>query len=298
MSSTYAGNAANYPENLTLPTDGDPNAASTYRPGFDGLADRTAFLKAGIAVVTDLNALAAIASPADGLVRHVLGQGLFVFKSSATTGLSPFRVAAADATPGGWVASAAHETSLTRYVPCRAIIGVTPSALLPTAANVLFNVLTASDLKFVAGGGVTILRSSTHATNAWGFLLPLDEHLVDGATLASATLRWVPGGAGGPPAVLPRMAIVRSDRNGEGSPSAGTTYASLHSSDFVFDAAGTYTIGAARDLVFTPDQNNVIDRSSYSYCALIYDECGTGATDSNTFHALALAMSGVPDGRR
>lgn len=43
MSSTYGGNSANNPALLTFPTDGDKLRAATFRPGLEGLADRTAY---------------------------------------------------------------------------------------------------------------------------------------------------------------------------------------------------------------------------------------------------------------
>lgn len=76
MSSTYAGNPANYPDNLTFLTDGDPaRRASTYRPGLEGLADRTAYLKASLsdrrAVWGSLPTLNFHAGVTAALVDHV-----------------------------------------------------------------------------------------------------------------------------------------------------------------------------------------------------------------------------------
>lgn len=46
MSSTYEGDETNFPSLLTFLTDGDPSRrASTWRPGLEGLADRTAWLR-------------------------------------------------------------------------------------------------------------------------------------------------------------------------------------------------------------------------------------------------------------
>lgn len=45
MSSTYAGNSASYPTNITIPSDGDDMDAASVNAAFEGLADRTARLK-------------------------------------------------------------------------------------------------------------------------------------------------------------------------------------------------------------------------------------------------------------
>lgn len=46
MSSTYAGNAASYPANITIPSDGDARDAASVNVALEGLADRTAHLDA------------------------------------------------------------------------------------------------------------------------------------------------------------------------------------------------------------------------------------------------------------
>lgn len=45
MSTTYAGTAT-YPATITTPDDGDPANVLSVNPAFEGLADRTAYLKA------------------------------------------------------------------------------------------------------------------------------------------------------------------------------------------------------------------------------------------------------------
>lgn len=46
MSTTYAGNPANYPASITEPSDGDNKSAASVNVGLEGLADRTAYLSA------------------------------------------------------------------------------------------------------------------------------------------------------------------------------------------------------------------------------------------------------------
>lgn len=322
MPTNYSGNGTSYPVNVPLPNDGEPAAAAFLAPAWQRLADRTAWLKLAIATevadraadvddeaatrlaqvqtlssvlyaIADLATLAAIPTPADTAQRHVKGYGFYVFDSSVVTGAAPFCVTANDGTVGRWVSSTAHETSMVRYVPCNRIIGVTSTATTPTILNVVTQPLAIADVTFSGAGAFVTLRASTHATNAWGFLLPLSDHLIDGASLDSATLRWAPGGAVAP-TVLAQMAIVRSVKaaatTGTGTP--------LLSTGFKIDTGGTYGALVDRDLVYTTDQNKVIDLATYTYAAVIYDEHGTNATFGNYFHHVALAMSGIPDAAR
>lgn len=292
MPTIYAGNPASYATNITLPSDGDPRSAASVNVPLEALADRTAFLLAGgMNVLADLTALAAITTPSDGMVRHVLGHGHFVFKTSATTGLSPFRVAAADATPGGWVASNAHETTRTVYVPCSRMVGLTsngtvPAAIGPALGNAFMNPL---DNKVQLYGGTVYWNVvNTHATNAYGILLPLDEYLVDGATISGAALAYYSQGIAASGA---RFGLVRYDRVG-----VPNTPLALRSAGFLV-TGGT---GVAGDLTlsYTADQNNVIDLSAYSYAAVAYDEHGVGAGAANAFHAVSITMTGIADARR
>jgi hypothetical protein len=63
MSTSYAGNPANYPANVTLIDDGDPPNETTFSTPLEQLADRTANLAARVAVV-DTFAFMAAALPA------------------------------------------------------------------------------------------------------------------------------------------------------------------------------------------------------------------------------------------
>lgn len=113
MSSTYAGNSASYPANLTLPTDGDKLRATTFRPGLEGLADRTAWLEAlavnvaaKVEPLANTSALKAILTPTDGMVRLVSSRGLYVFvAASGQAEADPYSFAPTDLTPGRWLRS-------------------------------------------------------------------------------------------------------------------------------------------------------------------------------------------------
>lgn len=297
LSTPTAKNLSLTPQ-IQVPLDDDDLDVASVNVAFEALADRTQWLasRAIEAPLADLTALAAVTKPFDGLVRHVVGFGFYVFKTTATTGLSPFRVAAGDGTTGGWVASHAHQTSLTRYVPCGRAIGVVSAATTPdvTAA---FYPLTQSDARRDYGAALNVLRSSTHASNAWGFVLPIDEFLIDGSTLSSATLTWTPSAAtSGTPTVLAQMDIVRVARSGPGGGSIGN--ATLLNTGFAIDSGGTYNSSTTRQLIYTPNRNNTIDLATYSYSVVIFDAHGTNQVAGNVFHSVALAMSSISDGRR
>ena len=283
---------------ITLPADGENIDAMDVNSPLQAIADGVKFLQARTDVLADLTALAAIAAPANGLVRHVATHGLYVFQTSGTTGLSPFRVAATDATPGGWVASSAHEVTLTRWVAASYITGVSGTASAGATAEApstdpLGFVSTAASASFRAGH-MKVGLASVHASNAFGFCLPLDAFLVDGATLSSVSLLYKPTAHGVSPTQFPRLGVIRSPKAGPYTVIPTTLLST--GGGLVQDSGGTYV--SDRTLVFTPNQNNVIDRAAYTYTALIWDEHGTNAVNGNGYSGLSLAMTNILDGRR
>lgn len=153
MSSTYNGIDTNAPTGITIPSDGDGPGikAADVNPALEGTFDLLLNTrKQTVVTVADLAALAAITTPANGSIRHVVGHGFYVFKTSATSGFTPFRIAAGDATPGGWVASETHS------IPQGTLAQMTAQASAETG-NV-FVVTSAGSLcifRFVAGAAVT-----------------------------------------------------------------------------------------------------------------------------------------------
>lgn len=287
---------------LTLPADGETIEAVDVNAPLQALGDGLTFESARTVPLADLVALAAITTPADGLVRHVLGFGWYVFKTSATAGLSPFRIAATDATAGGWLSSTTHQTTLIRQVPVglnfRGITnggaGSTPSTITPTTTTMSFIVPIGGDAQ-TDWGSMYPLRTFTGATQNFGYQIDINDELVDGATLASATLRCRPqGGHAGLPTRQPQLAIVRTTVTAVAQVnllSTGNGYVTMA-------AANTAAYQADQALVFTPDQNNVIDKTTYRYFAIIIDEAGTNAIAGIGYHSIELSMSAIPDGRR
>ncbi len=141
-------------------------------------------------------------------------------------------------------------------------------------------------------GSAIVQAASTDVTDAWGFFLPINDVLVDGATIATATLRYTPDDSSAP-ATFIQFAVCRSQRTG-----FGFTNVSLKSgSAFVADS-GSYASGVDKDVVLTADQNNVIDLSTYSYGVIIFDEHGASGSAGNAIHHVAIGMTSIQDARR
>lgn len=274
---------------ITIPSDGDARSAASVNVPLEAIADGVACTTSLLAT---LAALTALAAPADGDIRHVLGYGLFVFKTSATTGLAPFRLAADDATAGGWISETAHQTTLTRYVPANRVIGMTGAAQAPALAGPF----TGSAVPLFRGGGSFAGNSaSTSGTNAWGFLIPIDEFLVHGATLASVALTWT-STYNNSPAVKPQFGVCRTARSGYNV--ATIIPDSLLAAGFLVDPGGAFAIGTTRAFTLTTDQNQTIDLATYAYSIVLYEQHGLGAAADAVYHSFAIAMTDIPDARR
>jgi hypothetical protein len=82
----YPGNDV-FPATVGLPDDGDPPDAAEFNIGYEGLLDRTQYLKTRLAADPALNSpsmLTSIASPANQTTRMVVGYGLYTYNSGAT----------------------------------------------------------------------------------------------------------------------------------------------------------------------------------------------------------------------
>lgn len=54
---------------------------------------------------------------------------------------------------------------------------------------------------------------------------------------------------------------------------------------------------AAHGITFTPDQFNVIDKASYTYWALVFDEGGTNALAGTEYYGIELNFGAIADMR-
>lgn len=180
--------------------------------------------------------------------------------------------------------------TVAQWMPGSQVKYMISSADGPLISNVIFwkpipQSASAQSIEIV-GGSFYPQAASTHATNAWGFWIPIDRFLINGATLTSATLHYTPSNSGANPTVFPQIGFLRALHT-----SYFPTHESLHSSNFIIDSGGTYDTSVTRQLVYTPNQNNVIDTSTYSYACLIYDEHGTNASAGNAFHGVNFVFT-------
>ncbi len=287
---------------VTEPVDGERRNAASVTLMTRALADAVILTQPRVTPLANLAALAAILVPTDGLVRFVDGYGLYVFRTAATTGLSPFRVAAGDATAGGWVSATAHETTKSVLVPCVHVRSITGSSSTPGPIDITgtldFVPVEVTDTALNLQGFYSlVVYTGGSAVTFYAWMLPIDDFLIDGATLNSATLFLRPiGGHGGLPTEQPLLNIFRTPLTGY-APSPAS-FRSTGPGFQQLNAADVTAYQADQQLVYTPNQNNVINRTLYSYAAVIADESGTNALAGCRFAALRLDFTAIPDARR
>ncbi len=329
---TYAGDETSYPASLTIPDDLSDEDAASVNVSTEGLADRTAFLKYRsdrIEPLADRAALAAIASPANLLVRLVRGYGMYTFDSSSV--LDPnntFVIAATDATPGRWLwmsgdlVHAANGLARLRYDQQLLVAdGGMPTFETPRSYQKTvslhdyrvtpLDVARAKSAEFVPywesgtqyGGTVLPVDGDTKFANGvltfqvgaagsvcQGASVCLDPYLHDGSTLDAITA-WLKAGPshGSLPTTQASIGIFRRDAQ-------TAALESLYSADFKNDAQATVAAyQAAHALQLVTTQNNVIQRSNYSYFAQVWDEFGGTSQPGLTVYSLQLIFSGITD---
>lgn len=230
MSTTYQGNAANYPALITIPSDGDDISAASVNAALEGLADRTNYLFAGGA----------------GQVYVPAGQGSVQQRTALDTPLL-------------FAGSYRYPT--------------------PNAADGIVLALT----------GFQISQVTTGANVAWGFRVPLSHYMPHGARLTSAAARIRPAaGHAGLPGLMPTWGIARTTRED----SAASLLSTGSPMGTVVDTSASVTAYETdHDIVLTPDQNNIIDRTQYSYMAVFYGEGGTNALANLALYGFKLSFS-------
>lgn len=122
-----------------------------------------------------------------------------------------------------------------------------------------------------------------------GLLWNLDHLLVHGATLSSVVATVKAAAHASLPTTQMSLGVFRC------ASADPTVFTSLRSAgDFVTDAAADVTAYAtAHNITATCDQNNVIDKSTYTYWVQFWDESGTNAAAQNALLWMAVNMSNV-----
>lgn len=118
--------------------------------------------------------------------------------------------------------------------------------------------------------------------------IPLDQDLIHGATIVSATLNLK--GAPAHPGVIfnPILSLIRYTPNGE-------VIQELLSTGMVVDPSALAVYETNHTFTYTTDQYNVVDRSgTYFYAAIIANEAGANALQYLRLYSLTLTLS-VPN---
>ncbi len=283
-------------DTVTGPSATDIRNAASVRTHLQTLANRTRYLFSRLLpYVADFTALKAIDTTglADGTVRLVKGQGMYTLDTAS--GAAEFLPFIVDPTtgPGRWISATAHLTSrVVRAWPGNRLIGweADSSATSPdvSGSSLGSTVIGETAAKRYYGG---LKPSSVSATNRHWYVVSLDPYVLDGATLTSAVFTVAPANhASFVPANLPRVSIIRVQ-------SGGTRAAHLLAAGSVVDPNGTLApYNAEHSITFTPDQNNVIDKSQYGYLAFIGDEGGVNALAGAWWRYIDLNFT-TPDAR-
>lgn len=288
----------------TAPVGSDIRNAASVEAIAQWAANRTRWLRDRVDALADLTALAAIAAPADGLVRLVAGLGLYRFAlASGASVASPWRVADGGATGiWFWEGESLIEPVETISVPCGLIDGISSGdydTRTETAAglNIGFKSLDPADGGRYQGAFQIRVVPSDVTPVGYGYRLPLSAALRAGATLTGATLYVLPNTAGSRdgslPAYMPRFAVVRRPIDWGAAPPVTTITEHLASGGYAVCAEtyGAYSAGDTISWSQSLDQNNVVDLGAYSYDAYIFDESWTHRVSGNKYLGLALTMT-------
>jgi len=123
------------------------------------------------------------------------------------------------------------------------------------------------------------------------FYLP---YLHNGATLASVTVFIsVTGPHSGVPAVLPSIAVVRYLTSGAISAQALASSSPQSFTPAPGTAAAWDDTNQIQGLLYTCNQNNVIDTTQYHYGAVVIDENGANAVAGNKYIGVLYTYSGI-----
>lgn len=277
MSTTY-GTASS----ITIPSDGDTIDAADVNTPLAALWDQHDIL-------ADLAALKAILVPTHGLVRFVRSYGHYTFVTSglhsATTAIDPWICAATDGTAGRWVSEGAADAmkTIVRSFACAdgSPRGSTEIAKTHDMSGAVFWMPANSDSTGADAGrayyyfeGRQLKFFDVNNAGATGkhVLFHLNQYLVHGANFDSLKLNLKgAGGHGALPLMMPSLALVKFDPETD-------TLVSLLAANTVDDAsASTADYDAVHSITLTPDQNQTISLTKYSYYAVVCNEGNTNA---------------------
>jgi len=290
MSTTY-GTASS----ITIPSDGDTIDAADVNTPFAAIWDQHD-------VLADTAALTAILVPTHGLVRYVRGYGHYVFVTSGTysasTAASPWILASGDGTAGRWV------LDLTSQAQATVIRSFSCADGLPRGSTAMAKThdITSTAFWYPCTGDNT----ATDASRSWMYseyrymkfpdadntaavgrhlLFPLNQYLLQGSTLVSATLNLAGTGHANLPAMMPSLAIIRYKPT-------DNSLASLLAANTKDDTSpNVATYDAVHSITLTCDQNNTVDMEANSYYAVVCNEGHTNSLSELRLYNFVLTMT-------
>lgn len=284
MSTTEAGDPLSYPTSITIPSDGDGPSikAADVNVAFEGLADRTAFMKAMLSPINGYAALAAlsVSGLASGTLRYVTGFGFYRFTTPGTISASqyPHLVKPSSGT-GFWTREVAYRPDRIANVELAAVTETHVSGSWPAAASTVAFVTAASTTTQIiySPTGTTINSGASDGTKRFGGLILLDSLLRDhdGMTLEEVSLWFALFGGGPTPA--PALGVFRRAKV--------TAYGAAL--EPLLSTGSGIASSASSPVIVSPDQNNVIDLTGYTYHARVFD----GGQNLTAYQAIQIFIS-------
>ena len=167
---------------------------------------------------------------------------------------------------------------------------------------------TALNQAIVIAGTWTVSSAGfiTDTTGPGTLLLPLNR-LHNGGTLTSATFYFkvYDAHSGGAPLDPPRFGIYRqasnqyvaSALNNQSGTFGGIYYSSgyayFYQPGSVTSGSVYYNSGTVQAVTYVPNQNNVIDNTTYNYYAYILDESNTNSASGNIFLGMSVTCGNI-----
>lgn len=262
-------------DTVSGPIGTDIRNAASVRSALQTLANRTRYLFNRIDALADIAALKAINTTAlpNNYTKIVKGQGTYSLDTgSSATEFHPFVVTPTTG-PGRWISATAHVTTrVVRVYPGNHLIGWQADGVGTTLFSSIGQNVVGSTLDVCDTG--RLRTNAVSAVDRHWYFISLDPHVLEGATLTSAVFNLRAAAHSLMPANMPRVAIARVGSSGGASLLAAGTVVDSSANLAAFEVDHTIT--------FTPNQNNVIDRSAFSYMAIIGDEGGANAVSGSS----------------
>lgn len=140
-----------------------------------------------------------------------------------------------------------------------------------------------------AFGVLQINQTGATTGKTQGVMIDITPFLIDGSTLSSVGFLVSPDPTHvNPPQYRPLIGVFRSN--------GSSGWESLSSiSDFKADAVGLSTYNTPHTASQTCDQNNVIDKASYSYCVQFWNEAGIDAISGLQLKRIVANMTNIAE---